>query len=59
MRGRSSVGREEMVLEGFCGCDSLARVIDKQLLNEVKELVVLKVSRQHVALKRINTHLHI
>ena len=35
------VGRKEWVLEGFFRGQSLARVVDEQLLNEVKELLML------------------
>ena len=34
--GCTSVGRKEWVFEGFFRCESLARVVDEQLLDEVK-----------------------
>lgn len=43
--------KEERMLECVVGCDSFSGLVDEQLLDEIKELFVLTVRCQHVALQ--------
>lgn len=48
----SSEWREERVLECFRGRHPLLGLVDQQLLNQVKQLLILCVHRQHIPLQR-------
>ena len=50
LRRGVGVGVEEWMFEGFLRRESLARLVDEQLLDEVKQLLVLWVSCDHVPL---------